>query len=139
MPMISLIAFSSCKEDRSFQRMPMKHDVRSGHFTIDLHHGGSFGGNGGRKSYYVNGDICHFDYCHADELSLIELRAMGKELGLHASSEYFVRVGKNYSQIHSDVDAMNLYKHVDGNKIVHVYATEDKPTLRDKPASGVLM
>ncbi|GAB2264480.1 hypothetical protein Droror1_Dr00027894 [Drosera rotundifolia] len=50
---------------------------------------------------------------------------MGKELGLCASSVYFVRVGKNYSQIHLDIDAMNLYKHVDRNRIVHVYATVD--------------
>ncbi|GAB2226249.1 hypothetical protein Drorol1_Dr00022050 [Drosera rotundifolia] len=112
------------KRGKEVQAFPV-YDERTGHFIFDLHYGGSFGGNGGRKRYYVNGDICHFDYCHADELSLIELKAIGKEFGLHASSEYFVRVGKNYSQILSDVDAMNLYKHVDGNRIVHVYATVD--------------
>ncbi|GAB2268041.1 hypothetical protein Dimus_038694 [Dionaea muscipula] len=126
------------KRGKEVNCLPL-YDVRTGHFTIDMRHGGSFGGNGGRKRYYVNGDIGHFDYCHGDELSLLELRSMAKELGLHASSEYFVRVGKNYSQINSDVDAMNLYKHVDENRIVHVYAAVDvQHSGRPSTSHGVL-
>ncbi|GAB2209999.1 hypothetical protein Droror1_Dr00015249 [Drosera rotundifolia] len=63
---------------------------------------------------------------------------MGKELGLHAFSEHFVRVGQNYSQIHLDVDAINLYKHVDGNRKVHVYATSHG-VLRRSPRKQQMM
>ncbi|GAB2266092.1 hypothetical protein Dimus_001119, partial [Dionaea muscipula] len=80
---------------------------------------------------------------------------MARELGLRASSEYFVRVGKNYSQISSDeyfvrvgknyshsldVDAMNFYIHVDENRIVHVYAKNAVDVQHSGPSTshGVL-
>ncbi|GAB2283848.1 hypothetical protein Dimus_018335 [Dionaea muscipula] len=54
-------------------------------------------------------------------MSIMELSSMAKELGLHGSNLYSVKCGREYKDIKTDMDALELYKYLDGKRVVHVY------------------
>lgn len=55
-------------------------DSKSKYFTIRIYHGGQFRYLS-NENVYVGGNVNYADYCHSDEMSLIELELMGNELG----------------------------------------------------------
>lgn len=81
-----------------------------------MHYGGSFGG-----PLYVGGSYRFIDYCHEDEISIIELTTMATEMGQHYSNDYYVRVNGENILLKSDLEVMQLPKLVDCNGVVHVY------------------
>ena len=118
-------------------------DATSGHFSIKMHHGGAFWGT--TEWVYSSGFVNYFDFCHSDEISVIELCHMAKQLGQTASNDYYFRNGDKFIKIKSDQDVIALPKYVDANKVVEVYvennlediiATQESQLLRPKTNVG---
>ncbi|GAB2217774.1 hypothetical protein Droror1_Dr00000986 [Drosera rotundifolia] len=62
-------------------------------------------------------------------MSIIELSSMAKELGLHGSNLYSVKCGREYKDIKTDMNALELYKYLDGKRVVHVYVEPNVATI----------
>lgn len=92
-----------------------------GYFSIEMHHGRNFRGSKGRRMYFVGGNVDAFVFCNVEEMSIIELSSMAKELELHGSNLYSVKCGREYKDIKTDMDALELYKYLAGKRVVHVY------------------
>ncbi|KAF7143704.1 hypothetical protein RHSIM_Rhsim05G0107100 [Rhododendron simsii] len=75
----------------------------------------------GRLGVPVGGSYRFIDYCHEDEISIIELTTIATEMGQHYSNDYFVTVNGENILLKSDLEVMQLPKLVDCNGVVHVY------------------
>ncbi|KAH7843500.1 hypothetical protein Vadar_017319 [Vaccinium darrowii] len=63
------------------------------------------------------GSVSSFDYCHSDELSMIELSHMGKELG-YGLAKYYQKVQGDFVLVATDKDIMDLGLGFDAKKRV---------------------
>lgn len=79
-------------------------DSKYQQFTIIIHHGGVF--KGGRKDIYVRGTVTCFDYCHVDEISLIELANMASEVGEYTTVDFYRSVNGYFSTLKCDTDVI---------------------------------
>ncbi|KAL0381974.1 UNVERIFIED_CONTAM: hypothetical protein Scaly_0484700 [Sesamum calycinum] len=97
----------------------------SEYFTIRLHHSGQLCEFGRRV--YVGGKIDHFDYCHVDEMSLIELTEMAKTLQIDTEhvTFFYSRNGINdcnsIAMMSTDLHTLELVNYVDGDRIVGIF------------------
>lgn len=87
-----------------------------GYFTIKMLIGGSFEGPS-----YVGGKVGWVDYCHKDELSIIELCHMATELGHTSSNDYYFKLNGEKRIVKCDQDVMGLSYLVDCDNVVQVY------------------
>ncbi|KAL0328594.1 UNVERIFIED_CONTAM: hypothetical protein Scaly_2292000 [Sesamum calycinum] len=76
--------------------------------------------------FYVGGKIDHFDYCHVDEMSLIELTEMAKTLQIDTHVTFFYsRNGINdcnsIAMMSTDLHTLELVNYVDGDRIVGIF------------------
>ncbi|KAL0389261.1 UNVERIFIED_CONTAM: hypothetical protein Scaly_0283200 [Sesamum calycinum] len=78
-------------------RVAPDYGPNSEYFTIRLHHSGQLCEFGRRV--YVGGKIDHFDYCHVDEMSLIELTEMAKTLQIDTEHVTFFYSRKVYNHL----------------------------------------
>lgn len=84
-----------------------------------MHHGGQFGGI--ITQTYIGGSVSSFDYCHSDELSLIELSHMGKDLG-YGIAKFYQKVRGEFVFIAKDQDVMDFGLGFDVKKrVVQIY------------------
>ncbi|KAK4382959.1 hypothetical protein Sango_2821300 [Sesamum angolense] len=97
----------------------------SEYFTIRLHHSGQLCEFGRRV--YVGGKIDHFDYCHVDAMSLIELTEMAKTLQIDTEhvTFFYSRNGINdcnsIAMMSTDLHTLELVNYVDGDRIVGIF------------------
>ncbi|KAH7859402.1 hypothetical protein Vadar_000654 [Vaccinium darrowii] len=107
---------------RNQQGGPLHYDGGSNEFTIEMHHGGYWGGTSGHD--YIGGSVNYFDKCHSDELSIFELWHMIRELGYEFEAIDFCikRGGSVVSKIKSDADVLGLSKLCNGDRVVKVYS-----------------
>lgn len=99
-------------------------------FTIQMHHSGKLLKKLG-KSFYLGSMVSYIDFCHPDEMSMIELNEMTSELGfkdsvqLHCSKggtdEYF-----DLLPIKTNIDALNLVKFIDENRMVELFVEHEE-------------
>ncbi|GMP99310.1 hypothetical protein CsSME_00046827 [Camellia sinensis var. sinensis] len=86
-----------------------------------MHHGGLVSYN--LQRVYIGGLISYFDFCNSNEISLVELDNMAKEVGCIGCNIYYYKL--NYCAglelINTDEDVMRLETFVDGNRVVKVY------------------
>ncbi|KAH7863402.1 hypothetical protein Vadar_017045 [Vaccinium darrowii] len=95
---------------------PPLYEINSGYFTIKMLIGGSFEGPS-----YVGGKVGWVDYCHKDELSIIELCHMATELGHTSSNDYYFKLNGEKRIVKCDQDVMGLSYLVDCDNVVQVY------------------
>ncbi|GAB2284311.1 hypothetical protein Dimus_018773 [Dionaea muscipula] len=91
-------------------------EKRSDEFTVRHHHGGVVeydreSLNHEIRAKYTDGMVTYFDHCKRDEISLIELDAMARELGLSIPNNYDMDEENN----------MIMYDRVDDNGVINVY------------------
>ena len=89
-----------------------------------MHYGGQFKYT--TEKVYVSGTVSYIDYCHSDEMSLIELELIGSELGCLQTPVYMYKVNGfdlevGLVEIKTYIDALNLNKFVDEHGIVDMY------------------
>lgn len=89
-----------------------------------MHYGGRFEGD-----KYVGGNFSFVDYCEEDELGIMELCHMAKEISGSFCNDYYLRVNGYKSTIKSDTDALRMCQLVDTNRIVEVYDVSNLETL----------
>ncbi|KAK6143639.1 hypothetical protein DH2020_023987 [Rehmannia glutinosa] len=83
---------------------------------------------------YYGAEINHIDYCDADEMSLLELHNMAKELTVKEYVRfYYSRFGvDNCSDlvvVENNIDALNLVNCIDHNRMVGVFIEHEKINL----------
>ncbi|KAL0284809.1 UNVERIFIED_CONTAM: hypothetical protein Scaly_2838700, partial [Sesamum calycinum] len=106
-------------------RVAPDYGPNSEYFTIRLHHSGQLCEFGRRV--YVGGKIDHFDYCHVDEMSLIELTEMAKTLQIDTEhvTFFYSRNGINdcnsIAMMSTDLHTLELVNYVDGDRIVGIF------------------
>lgn len=94
-------------------------------FTIKMHHSGKFLNLS--RTCYLAGAIDYFDYCSGDEMSMIEISEMGKELVLKDVAALFHSRGLGINEsddlhlMETDMDAMNIVNFVDENRVTSIY------------------
>lgn len=110
-------------------------------FTIRMHHSGKFMNFG--STCYVGGSISYFDYCSEDEMSMLEISEMAKDLGLHGSVSFFHNRGGGINNCNSvvlmndDVDAMILVNFLDRERVTEIYVGHgDNNLSEDKSENG---
>ncbi|KAL0339915.1 UNVERIFIED_CONTAM: hypothetical protein Sradi_4508300 [Sesamum radiatum] len=107
------------------RRVAPDYGPNSEYFTIRLHHSGQLCEFGRRV--YVGGKIDHFDYCHVDEMSLIELTEMAKTLQIDTEHVTFFYSGNGINDCNSiammstDLHTLELVNYVDGDRIVGIF------------------
>ncbi|KAE9450312.1 hypothetical protein C3L33_17784, partial [Rhododendron williamsianum] len=84
-----------------------------------MHHGGDFGDT--ISQTYIRGSVSTFDYCHGDELSMLELSTMGKELGYGFDSRFCHKLNGQFVLMQTDEKIMNLAYVVNARRVVHIY------------------
>ncbi|XP_012833671.1 PREDICTED: uncharacterized protein LOC105954545 [Erythranthe guttata] len=95
-------------------------------FTIKMHH---------------SENINYFDYCNEDEISMIEIIEMAKELGLNGTVNFFHNRGggindcNNVAIMKHDIDAMALVNFIDGERVAEIYV-QHEVLSEDKPENG---
>lgn len=100
----------------------------SEYFTIRIHHSGKFVELNHRC--YVGGKVDYFDYCHQDEMSMLELNEMAKELGLTDILNFFHNRGVmndcNYiDKMKSDIDTMFLDNFLDDFRVTEIFVEHE--------------
>ncbi|KAK4397217.1 hypothetical protein Sango_1558300, partial [Sesamum angolense] len=106
-------------------RVAPDYGPNSEYFTIRLHHSGQLCEFGRRV--YVGGKIDHFDYCHVDAMSLIELTEMAKTLQIDTEhvTFFYSRNGINdcnsIAMMSTDLHTLELVNYVDGDRIVGIF------------------
>lgn len=73
-------------------------------------------------SKYVGGMFGFIDYCHEDELGIMELCGMLKELGQSVSNDYYLRINGDFRLIKSDAEVVRMCQFVDTNRLVELYS-----------------
>ncbi|KAL6518259.1 transcription factor [Orobanche minor] len=102
----------------------------SGYFTIKMHHNGKFHVNVTRS--YIGGVADFFDFCSADEMSMIEIREMARLCGIDPDNVAFtysksgVDDCNNLSLLETDINAMNLAYFLDGDNCIGVYVEHEE-------------
>ncbi|KAL3849414.1 hypothetical protein ACJIZ3_011296 [Penstemon smallii] len=89
-----------------------------------MHHSGRFLNLGSRC--YLSGGVSYFDYCTEDEMSMIEINEMAKQINLkNVIGFYYSKRGINDCNdlvlMQHDSDAMNLVNFVDQTRVIAVY------------------
>lgn len=104
------------------------------HFTIKMYYDGCF-----EDGNYVGGTFGFIDFCQEDEMGIMEICAMAKELSGGFSNDYYLRLNGRISIIKSDTDALRMCQLVDSNRLVEVYAVSNivvLPTQCSQVGSG---
>ncbi|KAI8571636.1 hypothetical protein RHMOL_Rhmol01G0135200 [Rhododendron molle] len=96
---------------------PPEYDRCLGNFTIKMHYNGRIEG-----TKYVGDSFGFVDYCHEDEISLLEYCSMTRELGQSLSNDYYLMVNGKMKVVRNDIDAYRVCQLVDRNRLVNVYA-----------------
>ncbi|KAL0375011.1 UNVERIFIED_CONTAM: hypothetical protein Sradi_3416800 [Sesamum radiatum] len=112
----------------------------SDYFTIRMHYDGQMCELGRRV--YVGGKIAHFDYCEVDEMSLLELYEMAKEL--HINTEvvtfFYSRDGINdcnsINMISTDSHTLELINFVDENRVIGIFLDHGHELERSQSESS---
>ncbi|CAK9157806.1 unnamed protein product [Ilex paraguariensis] len=101
----------------------------SKYFTIKMHHSGKFDGYGDKV--YIGGRVNSIDMCHFDQISLIELDNMLKNIGVgyNQITIFYQRIGNGWRALENDQHAMDLIKWVDKVKVVDVYVEHIRQEL----------
>ncbi|PIN19253.1 hypothetical protein CDL12_08071 [Handroanthus impetiginosus] len=110
-------------------RITPKYGENSEYFTIRIRHSGTFVFFG--TPSYLGGEISHIDFCNSNEMSLIEIHSMAKEIGLEGNlAYYFSSTGVNDTNalimIKDDFDVVNLCNFIDENRMVGVFINHQK-------------
>ncbi|GAB2295356.1 hypothetical protein Dimus_029527 [Dionaea muscipula] len=86
---------------------------------------------------YTGGMVTYFDHCNRDEISLIELDAMARELGLSTPNNYYIDEENNMISglfvLSDDIDVMSMYDHVDDDGAVNVYVGDPSVNSVNSP------
>ncbi|XP_012852893.1 PREDICTED: uncharacterized protein LOC105972477 [Erythranthe guttata] len=103
---------------------PPDYGSNSDHFTIRMHHSGKLLNLG--SICYLSGSVNYFDFCSEDEISMLEIVAMSKELGLIDIFGFYHSRGRlnDYSELvlmDDDHDAMNLVNFIDEERVTVIY------------------
>ncbi|KAH7842481.1 hypothetical protein Vadar_005799 [Vaccinium darrowii] len=104
------------------------------HFTIKMYYDGCF-----ESGNYVGGTFGFIDFCQEDEVGIMEICAIAKELSGGFSNDYYLRLNGPISIIKSDTDALRMCQLVDSNRLVEVYAVSNMvilPTQCSQVGSG---
>ncbi|KAF7153831.1 hypothetical protein RHSIM_Rhsim01G0063200 [Rhododendron simsii] len=81
--------------------------------------------DGGPPRY--GGSVAYVDYCHSDEISIIELCNMVSDLGqIFAAVDYYTKVSGEFRILKSDGDAMGLSTLLNADREVEVFCVMDK-------------
>ena len=70
----------------------------------------------------------HFDFCHSDKMSALELFAMAEELGIgkdEVISFQYKLQDHGWKKIISDVDALEMVLFVDSSRVIDLYVKEN--------------
>ncbi|CAK9143466.1 unnamed protein product [Ilex paraguariensis] len=94
-----------------------------------MHHSGKFEGYGDKV--YTCGRWNHFDMCHADQLSLVELNNMLKDVGVDYSenTKYYHKASKGWGELENDQQIMELKKWKNSNRVVDLYVKHSKTCM----------
>ncbi|GAA0155478.1 hypothetical protein LIER_13194 [Lithospermum erythrorhizon] len=88
-------------------------------YTIPMFHCGRFNNN---FKKYEGGTITYIDHCNSDEMSLVELGNMTKEIGIIEYFRYFHYVSSGeLKQLVCDNDAYVIGNYVDSGRIIDVF------------------
>ncbi|CAK9133844.1 unnamed protein product, partial [Ilex paraguariensis] len=104
-------------------------EASTDYFTIKMHHSGKFEGYGDKV--YTCGRWNHFDMCHADQISLIELNNMLKDVGVgyFENTKYYHRASKGWRVLKNDQQVMELEKWANSNRVVDLYVEHNKTCI----------
>ncbi|KAJ8636170.1 hypothetical protein MRB53_010437 [Persea americana] len=89
------------------------YDEGDGYHTIRMHYGVT---------------VDHFDFCHSDKMSTLELFAMVEELGIgkdEVISFQYKLQDHGWKKIISDVDALEMVLFVDSSRVIDLYVKEN--------------
>ncbi|CAK9186272.1 unnamed protein product [Ilex paraguariensis] len=94
-----------------------------------MHHSGKFDGCGDKV--YIGGRVNSIDMCHFDQISLIKLDNMLKNIGVgyNQITIFYQRIGNGWRALENDQHAMDLIKWVDKVKVVDVYVEHIRQEL----------
>ena len=72
-----------------------------------MFYGGVLGSEASKP--YLGGSVSCLDYCHIDEISLIELCTMARQLvGTYVAIDFYTMVGGGFTRLKYDSDAMGM-------------------------------
>ncbi|KAH7836937.1 hypothetical protein Vadar_007616 [Vaccinium darrowii] len=112
------VVFERCKGG------PLNYDASSAHFTIRMFYRGMLGSAASKP--YSRDSVGYLDYCHVDEISLIELYSMIRQVDTFVSIDFYTMTGGQYKKLKSNSEAMGLGNLLNGYREVNVYTVKDK-------------
>ncbi|CAK9139419.1 unnamed protein product [Ilex paraguariensis] len=107
-----------------------------GFFTIRMHHGDQF--QPGNEIVYIGGRVNHIDLCHIDQLSLVELVNMLKNIRVEYCQimRFHHRIPTELKILDKDQDVLDIGKWVNMHKVHDAYVEHIREVFDQRQAES---